>query len=337
MNLSIRFLFLLALIPLSSAITGCSREQTPSNSLIVLQLPSNKMSKSLNSLSSPWAEGSTSKVCYAINVIGSGISASNSACGPSKGVFSSFVDGSSGQLSLNVPTGTDRTVEVYTYIASPNSNCPSWNWSCEKGNDCNLYKVASVSGVDMSQSTTQVSVTISFPGWDQHVVSQSSTPLMCSGSLRAILFENGDVRSPSYQLFSPNPSFLGNEAIIYSQGDIIDQILSGGESTDTNLPSVPPHLTSVSRKPDSGEYYGSLASGKIVKINTSTGSLVDLESACPFNSCSLPLWSKSMSLGLGRNVFFSDYGGAIYTVKPDGAISKLSDTLPINARGFSFF
>lgn len=317
---------------------GCSRENR-TNSKLFIKTPSKgallskyKIEQSFGALS--LAEY---KVCYGVNVVGPGIAQQNSVCGPSKGIYSGFVK-EGDTLAVTVPSGNSRNISVYTYITPRiNETCPQWNFNCSKGQECQIYKVGEVIGLDINGPEVTVAVNIQFPGFDKSVVVNSSSPYMCTGEVKNQLFTTGDVRDPSGNPISENISHPTSESL-FKIDDWLYSASSLNRVLQEPLYKIPPFLHSITSDPSTGKIYGLSASGRILEVNPSTGQLTTFtETTCPLSYCRAPRWFQSISIGLASQVFGLDHGGNIWKLDSAGVLKKTPNQVGRNVQQVVFF
>lgn len=118
-------------------------------------LPSQKNASSFESL------------YYAVNILGPELPTSSASCQPTKGISSNFV--SPGEsISLEVPKGKDRLIEVYA------STTPIWN-----SDPTELYKIGSTL-VDLVKDTETVDIDIELPKEQISVAHLFNLPAHCA-------------------------------------------------------------------------------------------------------------------------------------------------------------
>jgi hypothetical protein len=277
-------------------------------------------------------------MCYAVNVVGGDLPSQPSACGPTKGVASGLV-AAGDTISLSVPRGIGRTVELYLYLAPFGGSCPTWSFDCTTESNCSLYRVGAATNVDTSLDTTSVTIYTEFPGWDKSSANLSSSPLLCSGSLRGTLESTGRIADASGVEFVQSNSLFGelNEGF-YMSGSQPQVIASFGISSEYTALSVPPFVRSVTQKPDSKRLYGLIGNGSIVEVNPSTGGLTEFDSlSCPFTTCEVPPWFQSVSAGYGNFLFGLDHGGLIYRINSETSVTETSTQVLPTVTHVSFF
>jgi hypothetical protein len=94
---------------------------------------------------------------------------------------------------------------------------------------------------------------------------------------------------------------------------------------DASTIDVPPAYYSLTMKPDSGAYYAMSHSGSVVKV-TASGA-IDSSAACPFATCTVPVWFQSITAGAGTDLFGLDHGGNMYKMNADGSVTKIGTGL----------
>lgn len=100
-------------------------------------------------------------VCYGVNITGADLPSTKHTCGPTLGLAAGFVSPNS-ELSIEVPFGSNREVELYAYL-------PTSSESCATLTQTNLdpsatYLVGKLSDVTFDQLEVILPIPISFPG-----------------------------------------------------------------------------------------------------------------------------------------------------------------------------
>jgi hypothetical protein len=118
-----------------------------------------------------------SVACFGVNVVGPGISSVPNSCSAESGIFSGFFPGGS-TVSLSVPQGSDRRVEIFQYDRSSASDPCATDLHSIAANK--LAIVGSQSGVDMNAPEVTVSITVTSPAPGVSLISQLSLSPSCS-------------------------------------------------------------------------------------------------------------------------------------------------------------
>lgn len=168
-----RIFFILLLFPL---LTSCQRkgEETAS---IKIQFPTAQSFGKVGTLSTI----SAANICYVVNVLGSGITEQNKSCDVKRGITAGSVAPGS-ELSITVPSGSNRTVEIYGILRnSPSEPCPAaqTNWPVPL---TRVYFLGKLNNVEVRPPTTTVDITITLPDSSQNLISQLSLPGSCVAS-----------------------------------------------------------------------------------------------------------------------------------------------------------
>jgi len=160
----------------STILISCQRkgEETAS---IKIQFPTAQSFGKVGSLSAI----SAANICYVVNVLGSGITEQNRSCDVKRGITAGSVAPGS-ELSVTVPSGTNRTVEIYGILRnSPSEPCPSvqagWPVPLTR-----VYFLGKTSNVEVRPPTTTVDITITLPDTSQNLLAQLSLPGSCVAS-----------------------------------------------------------------------------------------------------------------------------------------------------------
>ncbi len=328
-------------VTLLSLGAGCSRSSNSGGTSAIrieTPRPGSVAEKTMVRALSTFPTSYNGTMCYAVNVVGGDLPTQASACGPTKGVASGLV-AAGDTISLSVPRGTGRTVELYLYLAPAGGSCPTWSFDCTTEKNCSLYTVGSASNVDTSLDSTSVTIYAQFPGWDQASANLSSSPLLCSGSLRGTLESSGRIADASGIEFVQSDSLFGvlNNGF-YLSGSQPQVITSFGQSSEYTTLSVPPFVRSVTQKPDSKRLYGLIGNGSVVEVNPSTGGITEFDSiSCPFSTCVVPSWLQSISAGYGSLLFGLDHGGLIYKITSESVVTETSTQVSPTVTHVSFF
>ena len=97
------------------------------------------------------------------------------------GIFKGFVTYEDGnEITLEVPRGLDRKIEMYFYSQDLSLTCPDVG-SSELDSDL-LYNIGQVENVDMSESEVKVEIPVSYPGVTQNILATLSLPAICGKS-----------------------------------------------------------------------------------------------------------------------------------------------------------
>jgi len=161
---------------------GCSRQvEQGGRSVITIRVPSakNTFNKS-GGVGAMSAMPSDRKACYGINVTGPGIQGPSNMCHPSAGIMAGFVEPGV-EVSVEVPKGPNRTIELVAYLQNTGDNlpCPGYSPNMPPARLAATYKVGSAV-TDVTGPTTEVTITADFPGLANTVASQLSLPASCT-------------------------------------------------------------------------------------------------------------------------------------------------------------
>jgi len=166
------------LFSISVFLLACQRPQDEGTSKLTLDFSKNSNSEKVSSLSNAFP--TNRKLCFGVNVLGSGIPESNPSCSPTLGLVGGFIE--DGQiLNLQVPRGTGRTIDLYLYSQQLGQPCPQTT----NLNSLNLqliYKIGSATNVDTSKDETAVKIDAQYPGDASHLASNLSLPASCTSS-----------------------------------------------------------------------------------------------------------------------------------------------------------
>ncbi len=93
-------------------------------------------------------------------------------------IFNGFY-ASGTDISLSVPRGTNRLVQVFLYLPPVGTTtCPTWNVATT--DYTSVYFVGSASGIDTTSDRT-IDITASFPGTSNNLVVQQKLSQSCGG------------------------------------------------------------------------------------------------------------------------------------------------------------
>ncbi len=133
--------------------------------------------------------------CYFANVLGTGISETPYSCAPRIGTNTGFVAPRS-SVELEIIKGTGRVVEVYGYMTQAGETCSALPADLSGVPLNRVFRMGRVEGVDTSADTTTVTLTITFPGVNQHYGLQAGLDSSCYANLPPINDPGGTMDSP---------------------------------------------------------------------------------------------------------------------------------------------
>lgn len=179
MNMNIRFILIIAAISFGGFIS-CTRKASES-SLVQIKVPSKaQFSNKLKTLSETFP--ADKKLCFAVNVTGPEIQSKSIQCGPELGISKGFVSSDeSPEISLDVPRGLNRTIQLYFYAQDLNSSCPTIDVS--KIDSSKVYKVGQVDNVSLQKEEELITIDVIYPGSDQSIVATLNLPATCNGTV----------------------------------------------------------------------------------------------------------------------------------------------------------
>ena len=161
---------------------GCSRPVSTNSTKITIRAPS-----SLGKIGA-MAAMPAGPTCYAFNVSGPGISPkfATIGCGSTPiatgldiGLFSAFVLPGAGDISLEVPQGSGRKIELFAYFPT-SGQCDFDKDHLTKTMLANTYKVGSVENVVIQGTQQIVEITANYPGNANHLAANITFPATCS-------------------------------------------------------------------------------------------------------------------------------------------------------------
>ena len=308
------------LLIFSIFILSCTRPKLDLNApsmKINIQLP--QVSQKVSSQSFVVPQGK--KLCLAVNVTGPGIITEQPiACGPQVGVFSGFAP-EGGTLEVDVTTGADRSFQLYAMLIESSETCPSVvGGTLTPTQAGRVYEAGIATGINIAKAIETVNINFSMPELFRDLTTKFPiNTCTASEGLKAQLFSNGDIKNSidlDFNLLGNILSLSYASSLMSHQaeqnlGGHLGIGFSGGEVIlcDVCAPiTVPPYISSLTRKPDTGEIFGLRSDGLVVRINFLTG---EPEENCPFSSCQVPPWIQSISAGRGTSLFGVDAEGRI--------------------------
>lgn len=338
-----RLSFLLATLAIS---VGCTRSEVPEgHGLIQIVTPprsalESKMTK--QGLALP----AYLKPCYGVNVTGDGIADTReNACSPAVG-FTGGTVGAGERLSVAVPKGNNRSIELHVVLVQNDEACPNLNAALlgQSQNRSRTFRSGATSGVSVTGDTQDVEVTLAFPGVLNDLEASANSVCLPQPALRATVASNGEFFAPNGDSIPGSPVVDSIYSIpLVSAGSNGFLTATGflGNSTQ-GFTVVPPYLYSVTRKPDLGTYFALDQENQIHQIDPIFANLANvtkLTSAnCPFavNDCKAPAWIHSISAGYGRSLYGTDVEGRVYALGA-GAPSPLAVYIPGYMQGFVYY
>ena len=295
--------------------SSCS-PQKGDRALVTLQVPkSAPMTKSDASLASTV---DLTLTCFGVNVTGPGMPANANGCGLSVGAASNMVLGGC-QISLEVPRGSGRRVELFRYeLPIGESACPAWTpANCSNRVLCSTLRSGQADGVNIDSGEATVEITL-----DLNTSTPVSTAPVCgAGQLLVVVHSDGRVTNGADGAFNPDVSDAKAVCVSIKDG-MVETWNVAGQSGSL---SVPPHVTSVTRKPDSRQLYGLIGTNELVALD-GNGSWSAV-TTCPFDTCSVPPFMVSISAGFDKALYGLDAGGGLYKLTASGP-QKVLDLSP---------
>jgi len=170
------------------ALGSCTKAPDPNTSQVLLKFPSSTVSgsaseksesqQSVSALSYNW-----SQACFLVNITAADLPTRRpSNCDLPMGVFAGTV-APGGSLSINVPRGFQRRLEVYVYNRpSTEPSCPANIESFAALNLSRVVRVGSVASFDTNEANVDVDVTVQAPSAGVTLISQEGLPTSCAGS-----------------------------------------------------------------------------------------------------------------------------------------------------------
>lgn len=288
------------------------------------------------------------KACYGVKVSAPDIKGALNSCNPVFGQYVGFkAEGQS--LSIEVQKGDNRSFSLVTYLADENDTCPNWDsdFSASFARLQNTYIVGTTAAVSLKSNDETVTITYEFPGVGNNIAVQES---LASCKLRGSLYSNGSVLNPAGDLISNFETTEGYYSTSLSGVFAVGIVTTGGilNLGLVNPVQVPEYVFSLTRKPDTGDLFGLVGDGRIVKVilpNIAAGTgfvytaaIEELTATtCPFTvpSCKVPPWMQSISAGFTSELYGLDHGGNIYSLQATGI--NLEDKVSEAVRQVSYY
>lgn len=123
--------------------------------------------------------------CYLVNIVGDGLSSQPNKCYPVAGIRSRFQPPLS-HLTLDVPKGSHRSVELYGYIPRTNENCGDSGLDLQTVPVNRLFRLAVKNDIDMNADEVSVKLEVVHPGLANHFAVQTEQPTECYTNLPPI-------------------------------------------------------------------------------------------------------------------------------------------------------
>lgn len=192
-------------------VSACQRKVEDSAS-VTIKFPSSQSLQKVGALSAVDA----TKICYVANVMGSGIAEQAKTCDIKRGILAGSV-APGAELSVTVPTGSNRTVEIYGVLRNSASEpCPSvqngWPVPLTR-----VYFLGHASNIEVRPPTTTVDISIALPDTSQNILAQYSMPATCNISSAST--KGGRIFGYSYASPSVPGSYKKTSRISYKTED----------------------------------------------------------------------------------------------------------------------
>lgn len=173
---------------------GCQRSALDEKSSIHISIPSaqeflgsQKISKRVGALSTPV---DYNLLCFYANVRGPGIGESGGVCSPLVGIMGGGV-GPGGLIELDVPAGEARIAEIYGVLrTSATEPCQGYIQGMAMPSPDKIYFLGQSAAVSIAPPTAVMSVQISLPDTDQHLLTQRGWTT-CSAPVVGPIVNNG--------------------------------------------------------------------------------------------------------------------------------------------------
>lgn len=118
----------------------------------------------------------TSEICYGVNITSADLPSKDISCGPRLGLTAGFVPSGS-EVSLEVPSGDNRNIDLYMYLPLGGEACPGVENS--KIDPSLLFKVSSKPNVSLNSAEVVFEMPVEFPGYDHSVFDDMNLPMSC--------------------------------------------------------------------------------------------------------------------------------------------------------------
>ena len=175
-------------------LVACTRKAADHSSVHISLpgTPAQLKASSVQALSDP-------TFCFYVNITGSGLTQTSSACAPAEGTSSGFVEPFAA-VEILVPKGSGRTVELYGYIPRASETCATLGSALASVPVNRLFRLAQKPGIDMSADQVTVDLTEKFPGITQHYGLQGPLPPACYASLPPVIGAGSGTSVAAFQL-----------------------------------------------------------------------------------------------------------------------------------------
>lgn len=134
------------------------------------------------------------EVCYGVNVLASDLAVKNDKCAPTLGVFAGFIPEAK-ELSLEIPFGKDREVQLYAFLPKLGSACIDVNQGGDSLDPNSIYLVGKLSNLVFDQPEMSLAMPVSFPGVAHSIYSDLKMDSSClkSGTPPTVVDPNAPV------------------------------------------------------------------------------------------------------------------------------------------------
>ncbi len=217
---SLQIYFFAAFIGVLATSVSCSPVSDNGSSRVRLRLPDGVQSSKVGTLAYNW-----SNVCYAIHIHASDIKPSQgTSCEIPLALFHGL-KAPGQEISINVPRGRDRTLEIFTYLrANASEACSQLNNGFAGLDKSKLVRVGRVDKFHTDAPEVDVEVTIRAPNAGESVLTQYNLPATCVATAPDPT-ARGTARITSGRARSIGGSFVVDAALTGTQNEIT---LSGG-------------------------------------------------------------------------------------------------------------
>lgn len=171
--------FLLLAVASVSILISCTRASK--SEVSSLKFDFSKVSQKGGGIIPQSAIPTGSEVCYGVNVIASDLPVRNDRCAPKLGVFAGFISEAK-ELSVEVPFGKDREVQLYAYLPKAGSTCLDATQSNNGLDPKSIYLVGKLSNILFDQPEMTLAMPVSFPGVARSIYSELNMDSSCLNS-----------------------------------------------------------------------------------------------------------------------------------------------------------
>jgi len=188
----------IAVLILAAMLMSCTRASKPEVSS--LKFDFSKINEKGSGLIPQSAIPSGSSVCYAVNVVASDIPGIlRHQCSPHLGVFAGFI-AEAETLSVEVPFGKDREVQLYAFLPKPGSPCIGINGKegGPKIDPQSVFLVGKLTNQIFDKAEITLPMPVNFPGTDHSIFADLRMGSSCLNTSPPVIDPNAPVVLKSF-------------------------------------------------------------------------------------------------------------------------------------------